>query len=113
MDCVFCQIIAGNIPGEFVHQDSEVVAFRDIHPVAPIHILIVPRKHIPSLAELNDDESPLISHMISVANRLAKQGGVAEKGYRLVVNSGVDGGQLVPHLHLHLIGGRKLSHGLG
>lgn len=109
MDCIFCQIIAGKVPGDILYQDKEIIAFRDIHPQAPIHLLIVPKKHIPSLTHLSEADSPLIAHMVNVANRLAKDKGIAERGYRLVINCGEDGGQLVPHLHMHLLGGRKLS----
>jgi len=113
MDCIFCQIIAGKVPSEIIYQDGEVVAFRDINPQAPIHLLIIPKRHIPSLAHLSEAESPLIGHMVNAANQLAKREGVAEGGYRLVVNCGEQGGQLVPHLHLHLLGGRRLSDTLG
>ena len=109
MDCVFCRIVAGEIPSDTLYQDDEVMAFRDINPLAPIHVLIIPKRHITSLAALNDDEIPIIGHMAKVANQLARQEGVAEKGYRLVVSSGEDGGQVVPHLHMHLLGGRRLS----
>ena len=113
MECIFCQIIAGKIPGEILYQDEEVVAFRDINPQAPTHLLVIPRKHIISLADLSEDESPLVGRMVSTANELARKEGIAESGYRLVINSGKQGGQLVPHLHLHLLGGRQLSGRLG
>ena len=113
MDCIFCKIVSGEIPSDIVYQDKELIAFRDIHPVAPTHVLIIPRKHIPSLAELSKEDSSLVENMINTANQLAKREGISEKGYRLVINSGKQGGQLVPHLHMHLIGGRQLSHGLG
>ncbi len=113
MDCIFCQIIAGKVLSEIIYQDGEVVAFRDINPQAPIHLLIIPKRHIPSLAHLSEAESPLIGRMVNAANQLAKREGVAEGGYRLVVNCGEQGGQLVPHLHLHLLGGRRLSDTLG
>ena len=109
MDCVFCQIAEGKIPGDTLYQDKEVVAFRDISPQAPTHLLIIPRKHIPSLAHLPDTETPLIGHMVRAANQLAREQGVSESGYRLVINCGEEGGQMVPHLHLHLLAGRKLS----
>lgn len=113
MDCIFCQIIAGKIPADIVYQDEEVLTFRDINPMAPTHLLIIPKKHIPSLAHLPDVETPLIGHMVKVANQLARERGVAESGYRLVINSGERGGQLVPHLHMHLLGGRRLSDAIG
>jgi len=113
MDCIFCQIVEGKIPSDIVYQDEEVIAFRDINPVAPTHLLIIPKKHIPSLTHLADVETPLIAHMVKVANQLARKEGVAESGYRLVINSGEQGGQLVPHLHMHLLGGRRLSDAIG
>ncbi len=113
MDCIFCQIVAGKVPSDIVYRDEEVVAFRDINPVAPTHLLIIPKKHIPSLAHLPDAEIPLIGHMVKVANQLAREGGVAESGYRLVINCGEQGGQLVLHLHMHLLSGRKLSDAMG
>jgi len=113
MDCIFCQIASGKIPSDIIYQDEEVIAFRDIKPQAPVHLIIIPRKHIPSLDQLKEDELPLIAHMIEVANQLAKGEGIADKGYRLAINSGEEGGQMVPHLHLHLLGGRRLSGTLG
>ena len=113
MDCVFCQIIAGKIPTEFLYQDARVVVFRDINPAAPTHLLIVPKKHILSLAHLAETEIAIIGHMVKIANRLARDGGIAESGYRLVINSGREGGQVVPHLHMHLLGGRRLTNGMG
>ena len=113
MDCIFCQIVAGKIPSEIIYQDEEVIAFRDIHPMAPVHLIIIPKRHIPSLTHLSEAESPLIGHMVDTANRLAKGEGISESGYRLAINCGKEGGQLVPHLHLHLLGGRKLSDTLG
>ena len=109
MDCVFCQIVAGKIPSEILYQDEEIIAFRDINPQAPTHLVIIPKRHIPSLALLSEAESPLIGRMINVANQLAKGEGISESGYRLAINCGAEGGQLVPHLHMHLLGGRKLA----
>ena len=113
MDCVFCRIVAGEMPADILYRDEEVIAFRDISPVAPTHLLIIPRKHIPSLAHLTEADSPLMGNIVSIANQLAKREGIAESGYRLVIASGEQGGQVVPHLHLHLIGGRQLSDSLG
>lgn len=113
MDCIFCQIVAGEVPSEIIHQDKRVAAFRDINPQAPLHLLIIPKKHIPTLADLSQEETSLAGHMVEVANQLARIEGVTESGYRLVINSGQEGGQLVPHLHLHLLGGRQLSGSLG
>ncbi len=113
MDCIFCQIVAGEIPADILYQDEEVIAFRDINPVAPTHLLIIPRKHIPSLAHLPDAETPLIGHMAKIANQLAKEAGIFESGYRLAISCGEQGGQEVPHLHMHLVGGRQLLNTLG
>ncbi|MBL7125395.1 MAG: histidine triad nucleotide-binding protein [Dehalococcoidales bacterium] len=113
MDCIFCQIVAGKVPSEIIHQDEEVIAFHDINPQAPIHLIIIPKRHIPSLTHLSEAEAQLMGHMVNIANQLAKREGIFESGYRLVVNCGKEGGQVVPHLHLHLLGGRKLSDTLG
>ena len=109
MDCIFCKIIGGEIPTDFVYQDDEVVAFRDISPLAPVHILIVPKKHIGALTDLTETDMPLIGRMVNVANQLAKSEGVAESGYRLAINCGKDGRQFVQHLHMHLLGGKQLA----
>lgn len=113
MDCIFCQIIAGEIPSNIVYQDEKIIAFPDINPLAPIHLLIIPKKHIPSLVQVSEDESSLIGEMVNTANQLARREGISESGYRLVINCGKEGGQGVAHLHLHLLGGRQLSHALG
>jgi histidine triad (HIT) family protein len=107
--CVFCRIIAGEIPGDFVYRDDEMVAFRDINPVAPTHILLVPRKHITSAQDLQQEHEGLMGRMLLRAKVLAEEEGIADRGFRLVLNSGPEGGQIVPHLHLHLIGGRSLG----
>jgi len=111
MDCVFCRIIAGELPSDILYQDDEVIAIRDINPQAPTHILIMSKAHIPSLAETTPpiNRGGLLAHMCFVAIQLAKKEGVSETGYRLVINSGAEGGQEVPHLHLHLLGGRRLG----
>ena len=108
MDCIFCQIVAGKVPSDIVYQDEEVIVFPDINPKAPTHLLIIPKKHIPSLAHLTEAELPLIGHMVNIANQLAKEKGMSERGYRLVVNCGEEAGQIVDHLHMHLLGGQKL-----
>ena len=113
MDCVFCNIAAGKIPSEILYQDEEVAAFRDINPQAPVHLLVIPKRHIGSLSQLTEEDTPLAGHMIEVANKLAKKEGISQSGYRLVINSGKQGGQLVPHLHLHVLGNRQLSGQLG
>ena len=113
MDCIFCKIVAGEIPSDTLYQDEMVVAFRDINPQAPVHVLIIPREHIPSLTDLPESGPTVMGHVVEVANQLAKNEGVSEKGYRLAINCGEQGGQLVPHLHLHLLGGRQMSGALG
>jgi histidine triad (HIT) family protein len=113
MDCIFCKIIAGEIPTEILYQDDEIIAFRDINPQAPVHILIIPKKHIASLDQLSQSDTALVGRMVAVASKLAKDEGIDKKGYRLAINCGKEGGQLVPHLHMHLLGGRQLSDALG
>ena len=113
MSCIFCQIVAGKVPSEIVYQDEEVIAFRDINPQSPTHLIIIPKRHVPSLAYLSEAELSLVGHMVNIANQLAREEGISESGYRLVINCGEQGGQLVPHLHMHLIGGRRLSNELG
>ena len=113
MDCIFCQIVAGEIPSNILYQDERIIAFPDINPLAPVHLLIIPRKHIPSLVQLSEGESTLVGDMVHIANQLAKREGISESGYRLVINCGQQGGQGVSHLHLHLLGGRQLSNALG
>ncbi|MBT3189969.1 MAG: histidine triad nucleotide-binding protein [Anaerolineae bacterium] len=108
-NCIFCKIIAKEAPAEILYSDEFVTAFRDIQPAAPIHILIVPNKHIPSLNEVTPEDEILIGHLHTVAQKLAKEEGIAERGYRVVINTGKEGGQMVYHLHLHLMGGKKLS----
>lgn len=107
-DCIFCRIITGEVQSDILYQDEEVIALRDINPQAPTHLLIMPRAHIPSLAEVGRQQQALLGHLIHVASELAKREGIAQSGYRLVLNSGPDSGQEVPHLHLHLLGGRQL-----
>ena len=112
-DCLFCKIAAGDIPSEFLYQDDDIVCFRDIDPQAPVHLLVIPRKHISSLALLDDADLPLIGATVNVANQMARSEGISERGYRLAINCGAQGGQLIPHLHMHLLGGRDLSGMLG
>ena len=113
MDCIFCQIVAGKIPSQILYQDEEVIAFRDIKPLASTHVLIIPKKHIPDLVHLSEAESPVIGRMVNIANQLAKREGISQSGYRLVLNCGNDAGQIVPHIHMHLLGGRRLLDALG
>ena len=106
---IFCQIIAGKAPAKMVYEDSEIVAFWDIHPRTPVHILIVPRKHIVSVRELTVEDAPVLGKMALVADTIAKQMGIFDSGFRLILNSGPDSGMIVPHLHMHLLGGRKMG----
>lgn len=112
-DCIFCKIIAGEIPSATVYEDETVTAFRDINPVAPTHILIIPNKHIASVNDLTAQDETLIGHLFTVARQIAAEEGIAESGYRLIINTGDDGGQVVYHLHLHLIGGQRMRHPMG
>lgn len=112
-DCIFCKIIAGEIPSSRLYQDEQVTAFRDINPVAPTHILIVPNKHIASVNDLTKADEKLVGQMFTTARQLAEKEGIQESGYRLIINTGKDGGQEVHHLHLHLMGGHKMRHPMG
>ena len=107
-NCLFCKIINGEIPSEKVYEDEEILAFKDIHPKAPVHILVIPKKHISSAIEIEEQDEALIGKMFIVIKKLAKEFGL-ENGYRIVNNCGSDGGQEVMHLHLHLLGGKKLK----
>jgi histidine triad (HIT) family protein len=108
-DTLFAKIARRELPAEIVYQDELVTAFRDIHPVAPIHVLIVPNKVIPTLNEATEEDTALLGKLLLAARKLAEQLGIAEGGYRLVLNCNPDGGQSVYHLHVHLLGGRKMT----
>lgn len=108
-DCIFCKIIKREIPSNIVYEDDEIIAFKDIQPAAPIHILVIPKKHIESLAHLEKEDEILIGKIYGVINEIAKAQGVKEKGYRVIVNCGKDGGQEVGHLHFHLLAGKQLG----
>jgi histidine triad (HIT) family protein len=112
-DCIFCKIVAGEIPSTQVYRDEQVTAFRDINPAAPVHVLIVPNRHIASVNDLTAEDEPLIGHLFSVAKQIAAEEGIAESGYRLIINTGPAGGQVVFHLHLHLLGGHRMKHPMG
>ena len=109
MDCLFCKIINGEIPSKKVYEDDSVYAFYDIAPMAPVHVLIVPKTHIASVNEVTAENSAVISHIYEVAAKLAKELGIADEGYRVVTNCGANAGQTVFHLHFHLLGGKKLK----
>ena len=106
---IFSRIIDGEIPGAFVYQDEHLVAIRDINPAAPTHVLVIPRKPIPSLAQLEEEDAELAGRLLLAVRRIAEQEGLAERGYRVVINTGDEGGQTVPHLHIHILGGRRLT----
>ena len=108
-DCLFCRLIAGEIPATIVRQNEHVVAFKDITPQAPTHVLVVPRRHIPSLNDLSPDDDALVGEMVRTAASIAKEHGHADRGYRTVFNCNADAGQTVFHVHLHLLGGRTMT----
>jgi histidine triad (HIT) family protein len=109
MPCVFCEIVAGRIPAKVAYQDDEVVAFHDINPQAPVHVLVIPREHVTSLLDLEEALDGLVGRLVRRARDLARELGLAERGFRLVFNSGDDAGYSVYHIHLHLLGGRQLG----
>ncbi len=109
MNCLFCKVIAGDIPGAIVHQDSELVAFKDVNPQAPMHVLVVPRRHIATLNDLTPTDDGLVGSMLRLAAKLAKEGGYSERGYRTVFNCNAEAGQSVFHIHLHVLAGRGLT----
>ena len=108
-DCLFCNIVNGDIPARLVHRDELITAFRDINAQAPVHILIVPNRHLAGASQLSSDHGPILTAMFMTAAQLARAEGIDENGYRLVINEGPDAGQSVFHLHLHLLGGRRLN----
>ncbi|HNT54254.1 MAG TPA: histidine triad nucleotide-binding protein [Anaerolineaceae bacterium] len=108
MTCIFCQIAAGQAPATRYYQDDLVTAFQDTHPIAPVHILIIPNRHIESVNAITPVDEALLGHLITVAQKLAVEQGIHQSGYRLMMNTGHDGGQSIDHLHLHLLGGRHL-----
>lgn len=108
-DCIFCKIIKGEIPSEKVYEDGEVLAFKDIQPAAPIHVLIIPKKHITNLMEVSEEDSELMGRIVEAIQKIAKQLGIAEKGFRIISNCGPDSGQEVMHLHFHLLAGRTMG----
>ena len=112
-NCLFCKIIKGEIPSTKVYEDDEILAFRDINPLAPVHVLVIPKKHISSLVEMQPEDEAIVGRIYTVINKIAKQENIFESGFRVVVNCGEDGGQEVKHLHFHLIGGKKLGVNLG
>ena len=112
-DCIFCKIIKGEIPSTNVFRDEQVTAFRDLNPVAATHILLVPNKHIDSINTLTNKDEQLIGHLFTAAKQIAAQEGIAEGGYRLIINTNAHAGQTVFHIHLHLLGGAPMKHPMG
>ena len=110
MDCIFCKIVDGSIPSQKIFEDAEVIAFKDLSPKAPVHVLIIPKKHIANIKELTADDKALTAHIfVDVVPKLAAELGIADAGFRTVINTGDEGGQTVHHLHVHLLGGRKMT----
>lgn len=108
-NCIFCKIISGEIPSKKVYEDDLIYGFNDVNPVAPVHILLIPKKHISTLNDMTDEDIKIITHIYSVAKRIAKEVGISKEGYRIVTNCGENAGQTVFHVHFHLIGGKKLQ----
>lgn len=113
MDCIFCKIAAGEIPSTKVYEDDKVLAFRDINPLAPVHILVIPKNHIESAAEITADNSAVVAHIFEVIANIAKEQGIDKDGFRVVSNCGENGCQSVKHLHFHILGGKKLDVAMG
>jgi histidine triad (HIT) family protein len=108
-DCIFCRIAAGEIPAKLVHEDADTIAFRDINPQAPTHVLVIPRRHIPAVSALEPGDAEVVGKLFLAAKEIAREGGVEAGGYRLVMNNGADAGQSVDHIHLHVLGGRHFG----
>lgn len=111
--CIFCKIAAGQARADIVYQDEQVTAFRDIHPVAPTHVLVVPNRHIESVNHASPQDESTLGHLFVVARKVAEAEGIANRGYRLIVNTNSDGGQTVFHIHMHLIGGQRMKYPMG
>ncbi len=112
-DCIFCKIVGGEIPASKVLETDKILAFNDIHPVAPVHVLIVPKEHISTFMDVRENKMEILGEMYRAAQRIAREKGIAEKGFRVTVNVNPDGGQLIFHLHMHVFGGRKLTDAMG
>ena len=108
-DCIFCKIAAGDVPANKVHEDDEVVAFRDLNPQAPVHVLVIPKRHVVSLSGASSADAALLGRLMLAASAIAESEGIAGSGYRVVANTGAHGGQTVFHIHLHLLGGRPMA----
>lgn len=108
MDCIFCKIAAKKIPSKIIYEDEKAVAFEDISPQAPVHVLVVPKKHISTSLDITDKDNALVGHMFQVANKVAESKGIADRGFRMVMNCNAEAGQTVFHIHLHVLGGRPM-----
>ena len=109
MSCIFCKIVAGEIPADILYQDDDVMCFRDVAPQAPTHLLVIPKKHIGSIVELEQSDTDIAGKILVTATKMAKQDGVSESGYRVAMNCGDEGGQTVGHIHMHVLGGRQMG----
>lgn len=112
-DCIFCKIVEGSIPCSKVYEDEKVLAFDDIHPMAPVHVVIIPKEHIATILEVSEDRMAVMDAMISAARKVSRKKGIDQSGFRVVINCNEDGGQVIFHLHMHVLGGKKLQDGLG
>jgi len=112
-DCIFCKIVEGSIPCSKVYEDEKVLAFDDIHPMAPVHVVIIPKEHIATILEVSEDRMAVMDAMISAAREVSRKKGIDQSGFRVVINCNEDGGQVIFHLHMHVLGGKKLQDGLG
>jgi histidine triad (HIT) family protein len=112
-ECIFCKIVRKEVPSRPIYEDHDLVAFPDIHPIAPVHVLIVPKEHMVNLNDVGKNDAGLLGKMLRLSARIANDKGIADSGYRVVINNGDDGGQVVPHLHLHLVGGKPLDSKIG
>lgn len=112
-ECIFCKIASGDSPAQKVYQDEWVTAFRVIHPLAPVHVLIIPNRHLASVNDLQPEHAPTAARMLTIVSELARQEGIAESGYRLIMNTGPDANQMVWHMHMHVLGGSPMQHPMG
>ncbi|MCX5719404.1 MAG: histidine triad nucleotide-binding protein [Nitrospirae bacterium] len=108
MSCIFCKIIERKLPAKIIYEDEHVIAFEDINPQAPVHTLIIPKKHIPTIFDLKEEDSNLVAHILNIANKIANDEGIAQRGFRVVTNCNPESGQSVYHIHFHVLGGRHM-----
>ncbi len=112
-DCIFCKIVNRESPADIVYKDEQVTAFQDVRPVSPVHLLIVPNKHIDSVNHIIPEDETMLGHLFTIARKLAEQNGISASGYRLIINTGAHAGQVVFHLHMHLMGGQRMRYPIG